>query len=55
MANHEHERSTPARTPDMPLIIEEIQSQLDDLRAVIENQQAQLAQQAARLAALERR
>lgn len=37
----------------MPLIIEELQSQLDDLRAVVETQQVLLKQQASRLAALE--
>ena len=41
--------------PDMPLIIEELQNQLDDLRAALEAQQLQLGQQAERLAALERR
>ena len=56
------ERSTTPRrgrqlsgTPDLPLIIEELQNQLDDLRAVLEAQQSQLSQQAERLAALERR
>lgn len=41
--------------PDLPLIIEQLQNQLDDLRAVIEMQQDQLTQQAARISALERR
>lgn len=41
--------------PDLPLIIEQLQDQLDDLRAAIEAQHTQLAQQAARLDALERR
>ena len=40
---------------DLPLIIEELQNQLDDLRAALEAQQSQLGQQAERLAALERR
>ncbi len=44
-----------ASTADLPLIIEQLQDQLDDLRATIEAQQAQLTAQAARLAALERR
>ncbi len=55
---YDRDQSPPARLPvmpDMPLIIEQIQSQLDDLRAVVENQQVQLTEQAARLAALERR
>lgn len=41
--------------PDLPLIIEELQNQLDDLRATLEAQQSQLSQQAERLAALEQR
>lgn len=41
--------------PDLPLIIEQLQNQLDDLRAAVVTQQTQLAQQAARLAALEGR
>jgi hypothetical protein len=41
--------------PDLPLIIEQLQNQLDDLRAAVEAQQSQLNQQAARLAELERR
>ena len=56
------ERSTTPRrdrqlsgTPDLPLIIEELQNQLDDLRAALEAQQSQLSRQAERLAALERR
>ena len=40
---------------DLPLILEQLQDQLDDLRAIVESQQAQLTAQAARLAALERR
>lgn len=38
---------------DLPLIIEQLQNQLDDLRAAVEAQQRQLDQQATRLAALE--
>ncbi len=41
--------------PDLPLIIEQLQNQLDDLREALDMQQTQLAQQAARLAELERR
>lgn len=41
--------------PDLPLIIEQLQNQLDDLRATVEAQQTQLGQQAERLSALERR
>jgi len=41
--------------PDLPLILEQMQNQLDDLRTVVEALQAQLEQQSARLAALERR
>ena len=40
---------------DLPLIFEQIQNQLDDLRATVDAQQTQLAQQADRLVALERR
>ena len=39
---------------DLPLIIEQLQNQLDDLREIVEAQQRQLDRQAARLAALER-
>ena len=42
-------------TSDLPLIIEELQTQLDDLRVALEAQQSQLSRQAERLAALERR
>jgi hypothetical protein len=41
--------------PDLPLIIEQLQNQLDDLRAAVEAQQTQLERQAARLTALEHR
>jgi hypothetical protein len=41
-------------TPDLPLIIEHLQNQLDDLAVIVRAQQNQLAQQAARIAALER-
>lgn len=55
MADNDRDRNRLAGLPDLPLIIEEIQSQLDDLRVVVETQQVQLKHQAARLAALERR
>ena len=40
--------------PDLTLIIEQLQDQLDQLRAALETQQAVLERHAARLAALER-
>lgn len=40
---------------DLPLILEQLQDQLDDLRAVVKAQQTQLGRQAARLDTLERR
>ncbi len=40
---------------DLPLILEQLQDQLDDLRAVLEAQQTQLDRQAARIDTLERR
>ncbi len=40
---------------DLPLIIEQLLDQLDDLRAMLAAQQAQLDRQAARIDALERR
>ena len=40
--------------PDLPLIIEQLQDQLDQLRAALETQQAVIERHAARLAALER-
>ena len=39
---------------DLPLIIEQLQDQLDQLRAALETQQAVIERHAARLAALER-
>ena len=42
-------------TPDLPLIIEQLQDQLDDLRATVRAQQTQLDRQSARLDALEHR
>ena len=39
---------------DLPLVIEQLQNQLDDLTATVRAQQDQLAQQSARIAALER-
>lgn len=39
---------------DLPLIIEQLQDQLDQLRATVEAQQAALERHEARLAALER-
>jgi len=39
---------------DLPLIIVQLQDQLDQLRATIETQQTVIQQHAARLAALER-
>jgi hypothetical protein len=41
-------------TPDLPLIIELLQNQLDDLTATVRAQQVEIARQAARIAALER-
>lgn len=43
-----------AATADLPLIIEQLQDQLDDLAATVRALQTQLDQQAARIAALER-
>jgi len=40
---------------DLPLILEQLQDQLDDLRAILKAQQVQLDRQAARIDALERR
>ena len=40
---------------DLPLILEQLQDQLDDLRAVLEAQQTQLDRQSARIETLERR
>ncbi len=40
--------------PDLPLIIEQLQNQLDDLTAIVRGQQEQLARQAARISAIER-
>ena len=40
---------------DLPLILEQLQDQLDDLRAVLEAQQTELDRQAARIETLERR
>ena len=41
--------------PDMPLIIEQLQDQIEALRAVAENQDRQLAEHRSRLDALEGR
>lgn len=41
--------------PDLPLILGQLQDQLDDLRAAVVGQQTQLDQLADRLAALEHR
>ncbi|QGN34495.1 hypothetical protein [Microlunatus sp. Gsoil 973] len=43
-----------ASASDLPLIIEQLQDQLDDLTATVRALQTQLDQQAARIAALER-
>ena len=40
--------------PDLPLIIEQLQDQIDQLRATVEAQQTLLEQHTARLAALDR-
>ena len=40
---------------DLPLILEQLQDQLDDLRAILKAQQTQLDRHAARIDALERR
>lgn len=40
--------------PDLPLIIEQLQDQLDQLRAAVEAQQAVIDRHDARLSALER-
>jgi len=51
-----HDRGVrPPVATDLPLIIEQLQDQLDQLRATAEAQQTVLKQHAARLAALERR
>ncbi len=51
-----HDRGVrPPVATDLSLIIEQLQDQLDHLRATAEAQQAVLEQHAARLAALERR
>lgn len=47
-------RSRRATIPDLPLIIEQLQDQLDQLRATIEAQQVVIDQHDARLSALER-
>ena len=52
--SHDHRVWPPVAT-DLPLIIEQLQDQLDQLRATAEAQQAVLEQHAARIAALERR
>ena len=49
--DQDHQPAVPA---DLPLIIEQLQNQVDDLTAAVRAQQHQLAQQAARIAALER-
>lgn len=41
-------------TPDLPLILELVQNQLEDLIATVRAQQTELERQAARIAALER-
>lgn len=43
------------RVTDLPLLIEQLQSQLDDLQAIVRAQQAQLDRHSARLTTLERR
>ena len=40
---------------DLPLILEQLQDQLDDLRAILTAQQTQLDRQSARIETLERR
>lgn len=47
-------QSRRATVPDLPLIIEQLQDQLDQLRATIEAQQVVIDQHDARLSALER-
>lgn len=51
--SHDHGVRPPPAS-DLPLIIEQLQDQLDQLRATAEAQQAVLEQHAARIAALER-
>lgn len=51
---HDHGVRLPVAS-DLPLIIEQLQDQLDQLRATAEAQQVVLEQHAARLGALERR
>jgi len=41
--------------PDLPLIVEQLQDQVDGLREIVEAQQRQLAEHRARLEALEHR
>ena len=53
--DHDH-RSTPNRQPamlDLPLILEQLQDQIDQLHSIVETQQAVIEQHSARLAALE--
>lgn len=59
MPTHDNPTATAADqlrgVADLPLILEQLQDQLDDLRAVVKAQQTQLDRQAARLDTLERR
>lgn len=43
----------PAVPADLPLIIEQLQNQLDDLTTILAAQQEQIAAQASRISALE--
>lgn len=49
----EHDHGDP-HTADLPLIIEKLQDQVDDLTATVRALQDQLTQQSAQIAALER-
>ncbi|GAB3917600.1 hypothetical protein GCM10011575_31290 [Microlunatus endophyticus] len=55
MPNTTHTSDQPiTSTPDLPLVIELLQNQLDDLTATVRAQQAELTRQATRIADLER-
>jgi len=56
--NHDHSAAAADQlrgVADLPLIIEQLLDQLDDLRVALAAQQKQLDRQAARIDALERR
>lgn len=56
--NHDPSHSgaeQPRGVADLPLILEQLQDQLDDLRAVVKAQQIQIDRQTERIDTLERR